>query len=214
MIKMRHVFSLACVAVLGGAVGCNQPVKLAFSSPPPERVTERGPLTLPPVQAFNRDGEVIAGAKVTVEALPAGIVVDRPEGLSVINRGNATLTYTAGKATMTHALKVRLPTRVELRCMPSCFGSVGSETKLDTTVYSEEETLGDLQAPCSTDRPSVAKVDGATLRFLDTGKTVLTCKLGEAEVTRDIEVVPPAPPPPVDALPADSPPVVDAPAGE
>lgn len=201
---MKHPLILAGAIVVGGLwlSGCNSPDKLAFASPPPERITERGPLVLPAVQALDSEGKVIANAKIDVEALPAGVVLVRPEGISVVNRGDVTLTWTAGKVTLKHTLAVRLPTRVELRCMPSCFGSVGSDTKLDTTVYSEEQVLADLQAPCTTDRPTVATVEGDRLKFLDKGQTTLTCRLGEAEVTRSIEVVPPPPPPPPEGVPA------------
>jgi hypothetical protein len=195
MLKTLSVpFVLA--ACLLSLVGCNSPEKLAFSSAPPERVTDRGELLLPVVQALDKAGKVIDGVKIDVAATPAGVLLLRPEGITVVNRGDVTLTWTAGSVTLQHTLAVRLPTRVELRCVPSCFGSVGSDTKLDTTVYSEDQVLADLQAPCSTDKPSVATVEGDRLTFVDKGTTTLTCRLGEAEVTRSIEVVPPAPTPP------------------
>jgi hypothetical protein len=195
MLKTLSVpFVLA--ACLLSLVGCNSPEKLAFSSAPPERVTDRGELVLPAVQALDKAGKVIDGVKIDVAATPAGVLLLRPEGITVVNRGDVTLTWTAGSVTLQHTLAVRLPTRVELRCVPSCFGSVGSDTKLDTTVYSEDQVLADLQAPCSTDKPSVATVEGDRLTFVDKGTTTLTCRLGEAEVTRSIEVVPPAPTPP------------------
>jgi hypothetical protein len=197
---MLKTLSVPLVLVAGflSLVGCNSPEKLAFSSAPPERITDRGELVLPAVQALDKAGRVIADVKIDVDATPAGVLLLRPEGITVVNRGDVTLTWTAGKVTLQHKLAVRPPTRIDLRCVPSCFGSVGSDTKLDTTVYSEDQVLADLQAPCSTDKPAVANVAGDRLTFLDKGTTTLTCRLGEAEVTRSIEVVPAAPPPPPD----------------
>lgn len=189
---MRRLVCAAAIVV--AATGCNQPVKLEFQSPPPDRVYARGPLTLPAVQAKNADGAVMPDVKVTMSAEPSGILVESKEGPMIANRGDVTLTWsTEKKVTLTHPLRVLLPTRVELRCLPSCFGTIGGETRLETIVYSEADVIGELKAPCTTDRPSVAKVEGDMLKFLDKGEATLTCKLEDAVVTKKIDVAAPAP---------------------
>jgi len=200
---MRLRVLLSAPFVLATLAGCGPDV-LEFASPPPTRILERGPLlSLPAVVAKKSDGTVVEGAKIDLEVLPTGVLLVRPEGISVVNRGEVTLTYTSGKAVLKHTLSVQLPTRVELRCLPSCSGAVGNETKLDTTVYSEEQVLADVQAACTTNKPDIAKVDGATLKFIAAGSATMTCKSGEAEITKPVEVVPPPPPPPPEGAPAD-----------
>jgi len=195
---MKRLASL--VVVVAAASGCNQPVKLQFASPPPERVHARGPLALPAVQALNAEGAVVPDVKITMKAEPAGVIIDSPEGPTVANRGDVTLTWsTEKKLLLSHPLRVLLPTRVELRCLPSCFGTIGGETKLETLVYSEADLLGDLKAPCTTDNAAIAKVEGETLKFLGKGETTLSCKLEDAVVTKKIDVAEPAPAEPAPA---------------
>lgn len=199
-----HRLAIALV-VVAAAAGCNRPVKLQFAAPPPERVTTLGPLAMPAVQALNAEGAVVADVKVELKAEPAGIVVDGPGGLKVANRGDVTLTWTTDKGLLlTHPLRVLLPTRVELRCLPSCFGTVGGSSKLETQVYSEADLVGDLKAPCTTDNAVVAKVEGDVLSFVGKGEATLTCKLDEAVVTKKIDVTEPAPaePAPVEGAPS------------
>jgi hypothetical protein len=164
-----HRLAIALVVIVA-ASGCNRPVKLQFAAPPPERVTARGPLAIPAVQALNAEGAVVPDVKIDLKAEPAGVVLAGPEGLSVANRGDVTLTWSTDKGLLlSHPLRVLLPTRVELRCLPSCFGTIGGESKLETLVYSEADLLGDLKAPCTTDNPGVAKVEGEVLKFIGKG---------------------------------------------
>lgn len=193
--------------VLAVAAGCNRPVKLQFASPPPERITARGAIAMPAVQALNAEGAVVPDVKIELKAEPAGIVLEGPGGLSVANRGDVTLTWTTDKGLLlSHPLRVLLPTRVELRCLPSCFGTTGGQSKLETLVYSEADLLADLKAPCSTDNAAVAKVDGETLSFTGKGETTLSCKLDEAVVTKKIDVAEPTPAEPVPVEGAPPPP--------
>jgi hypothetical protein len=194
-----HRLAIALVVIVA-ASGCNRPVKLQFAAPPPERVTARGPLAIPAVQALNAEGAVVPDVKIDLKAEPAGVVLAGPEGLSVANRGDVTLTWSTDKGLLlSHPLRVLLPTRVELRCLPSCFGTIGGESKLETLVYSEADLLGDLKAPCTTDNPGVAKVEGEVLKFIGKGETTLSCKLEDAVVTKKIDVAEPVPAEPVPA---------------
>jgi hypothetical protein len=189
---------VVALVVVGVAAGCNRPVKLQFASPPPERVTTRGALAMPAVQALNAEGAVVPDVKIELKAEPAGIVIVGPDGLTVANRGDVTLTWSTDKGLLlAHPLRVLLPTRVELRCLPSCFGTVGGNSTLETQVYSEADLLGDLKASCTTDNAAVAKVEGETLRFIGKGEATLSCKFEDAVVTKKIDVAEPAPTEPV-----------------
>lgn len=193
----RTASAIAIVVVAMAAAGCNQPVKLQFASPPPERATTRGPLKMPAVQAVNADGVVVTDVKITMTAEPAGVIVDSPEGLSIANRGDVTLTYTTDKKLLlAHPLRVLLPTRVELRCLPSCFGTIGGESKLETLVYSEGDLLADMKAPCESSNPAVVKVEGETMKFVDKGEALITCRIEDAFVNKKVDVAPPSPPEP------------------
>jgi hypothetical protein len=203
---MKRLASLVGAAVVVVTAGCNQPVKLQFASPPSERVHTRGPLALPMVQALNAEGDVVPDVKLELKAEPAGIVIDGPGGVTVANRGDVTLTWsTEKKLTLTHSLRVLLPTRIELRCLPSCFGTIGGESKLETLVYSEADLLADLKAPCTTENAAVATVEGETLKFIGRGETTLSCKLDDALLTKKIDVADPAPAEPTPAEGAPTP---------
>lgn len=201
---MKRLASL--VVVVAAASGCNQPVKLQFASPPPERVHARGPLVLPAVQALNAEGAVVPDVKIELKAEPAGIVIDGPGGVTVVNRGDVTLTWsTEKKLLLTHPLRVLLPTRIELRCLPSCFGTIGGESKLETLVYSEADLIADLKAPCTTENAAVAAVEGETLKFVGKGLTTLSCTLDDVLLTKKIDVAEPIPAEPTPAEGASTP---------
>ena len=165
--------ALCAVIVLAAACGPKPAANLRVADP----VVLRGPQAhaLPPVEALDADGVVVALPPLVYRVEPAGLADVIGSEIAAVANGSGTIVVSAGSLATRVPLSVRVVENLVAVCEPPCAARVGEPVTMSASLKGLEAAIADARFEFVVESGN-ATIDGTKVDFQQAGEVRIGAK--------------------------------------